>query len=59
VTFIAPPYRPGTWVTPQIKDMGYSMNLNQPDLPMGPLFAAEQRRLDREFGRALGELGKR
>jgi hypothetical protein len=26
---------------------------------LGPLFAAEQRRPAREFGRALGELGKR
>jgi len=27
-------------------------------LPLGPLFAAEQRRAARGFGRALGELGK-
>jgi len=35
--------------------MGYSSKVNQTVLPLGPLFAAEQRRPARGFGRALGE----
>jgi len=32
-----------TWVTPEFKDMGYSLERDRAGLPFGPLSHAEQR----------------